>query len=246
MSRLNFSKAYSKGKFFMEIILSSKYLWKRNRFSIVIVNMWDSKWMTYPELSFDVTDGHGLKWCIKMDIRLFVLIYLSPCFIKLGVVQLCIFCVVMQITETWVVWKQTVPCIMHILILEVCRFFVWFYRKNVVVITRWCKFCQQRSELTQFQYTFLSFLLRFPFVHSDWLKRTGSGQFKWKGPRHACTLFPPQLSKFPHFGQPEWENWAALIHEQGPFWPEPVLRTCAFHLRTDWSDRPDLTNGMRP
>ena len=25
----------------------------------------------------------------------------------------------------------------------------------------------------------------------------------------------------------------------GPFWPEPVLRTRAFHLRTDWSDRPD-------
>ena len=63
------------GKFFVEIILSSKYSWKRNRFSIVIVSMWDSKWMTYLELSFDVTDGHGLKWCIKMD-KLFVLIYL--------------------------------------------------------------------------------------------------------------------------------------------------------------------------
>ena len=62
-----------KGKFFMEIILSSKYLWKHNRFSILIVNMWDSKCMTYLELSFDVTDGHGLKWCIKMD-KLFVLI----------------------------------------------------------------------------------------------------------------------------------------------------------------------------
>ena len=23
----------------------------------------------------------------------------------------------------------------------------------------------------------------------------------------------------------------------GPFWPEPVLRTRAFRLRTDWSDR---------
>ena len=40
----------SKGKFFVEIILSSKYLWKRNKFSIVIVSMWDSKWMTFPEL----------------------------------------------------------------------------------------------------------------------------------------------------------------------------------------------------
>ena len=46
--------------------------------------------MTYLELSFDVTDGHGLKWCIKMD-KLFVLDYLSPCFIKLGVVQLIVF-----------------------------------------------------------------------------------------------------------------------------------------------------------
>ena len=118
-----------KGKFFMEIILSLKYSWKRNRFSIVIVNMWDSKWMTYPELSFDVTDGHGLKWCIKMD-KLFVLIYLSPCFIKLGVVQLCIFYVVMQITR--VVWKQTVPCIMRISILEVCRFFCVVLQKKML------------------------------------------------------------------------------------------------------------------
>ena len=29
----------------------------------------------------------------------------------------------------------------------------------------------------------------------------------------------------------------------GTFWPEPVLRTRAFHLRTDWSDR---TNEKRP
>ena len=138
-----------KGRFFVEIIFSSKYSWKRNRFSIVILNMWDSKWMTYPELSFDVADGHGLKWCIKMD-KLFVLIYLSPCFIKLGVVRLCIFCVVMQIT--WVVWKQTetVPCILHISISEVCRCLCGFREKNVVVITSWCNFRQQRSVLTQF------------------------------------------------------------------------------------------------
>ena len=38
----------------------------------------------------------------------------------------------------------------RISILEVCRFFVWFYRKNVVVITRWCNFRQQRLVLTQF------------------------------------------------------------------------------------------------
>ena len=40
--------------------------------------------------------------------------------------------------------------VMHISILEVCRFLVWFYRKHVVVITRWCNFRQQRSVLTQF------------------------------------------------------------------------------------------------
>ena len=56
--------------------------------------------MIYPELSFDVTDGQGLKWCIKMD-KLFVLDYLSPCFIKLGVVRFCIFCVVMQLPESY-------------------------------------------------------------------------------------------------------------------------------------------------
>ena len=56
--------------------------------------------MIYSELSFDVTDGHRLKWCIKMD-KLFVLDYLSPCFIKLGVVRLCIFCVVMQLPGSY-------------------------------------------------------------------------------------------------------------------------------------------------
>ena len=33
--------------------------------------------------------------------KLFVLGYLSPCFIKLGVVRLCIFCVVMQLPESY-------------------------------------------------------------------------------------------------------------------------------------------------
>ena len=32
----------------------------------------------------------------------------------------------------------------------------------------------------------------------------------------------------------------------GPFWPEPILRTRAFHLRTDWSDWTDRTDGKRP
>ena len=41
MSRSNFTK--SKGKFFMELILSSKYSWKRNRFSVVIVNICETQ-----------------------------------------------------------------------------------------------------------------------------------------------------------------------------------------------------------
>ena len=141
-----FSK--SKGKFFMEIVLLSKYSWKRNRFSIVIVNICETRneWLIQSYISFDVTDGHGLKWCIKMD-KLFVSDYLSPCVIKLGVVQLCVFCVVMQLPE---LYENKRFHVMPILILEVCRFFVWFYRKNVVVITRWCNFRQQRSVLTQF------------------------------------------------------------------------------------------------
>ena len=54
-----------------------------------------------------------------------------------------------------------------------------------------------------------------PSVRSGRPKRTCSDQFKWKGPRRARTFFPPQLSKFPRFGRPERENWAALIREQG-------------------------------
>ena len=142
----------SKGKFFMEIILSSKYSWKRNRFNADFqLWLWTcetrNEWLFRSYYKLAVTDGHGLKWCIKMD-KLFVSIYLFPCFIKFEVVQLCIFCVVMQIT--WVVWKLMASSIMLISILEVCRFFVWSYRKNVVVITRRCNFRQQRSVLTQF------------------------------------------------------------------------------------------------
>ena len=55
---------------------------------------------------------------------------------------------------------------------------------------------------------------RFPFVRSGRPKRTGCGQFKYKGQRRARTFFPPQLSKFPRFDRPERENWATLIHEQ--------------------------------
>ena len=62
------------------------------------------------------------------------------------------------------------------------------------------------------------------------LKELISDQFKWKGLKR--------------FGQPEQENWAALIHshEQGhsgqnQFWE--------FRLRTDWSDQPDWTKGKQ-
>ena len=83
--------------FVIKILMKTQQIFNHDR-----EHMWDTKWMTYPELSFDVivTDGHGLKWCIKMD-KVFVLDYLSPCFIKLGVVWLCIFCVVVQLPESY-------------------------------------------------------------------------------------------------------------------------------------------------
>ena len=54
------------------------------------------------------------------------------------------------------------------------------------------------------------------------------------------TFYPPQLSKFPHFGQPERGNRAALIHEQGHSGQN--MRTRALHLRTNWLDQ---TTGKR-
>ena len=52
---------------------------------------------------------------------------------------------------------------------------------------------------------------------------------------------PPQLSKFPRAGELSGSDPRA-----GPFWPEPVLRTRVFHLRTDWSGRTDRTNRKQP
>ena len=43
MSTVDRTFSKSKGKLFMEIILSSKYSWKRNRFSIVIVNICETR-----------------------------------------------------------------------------------------------------------------------------------------------------------------------------------------------------------
>ena len=97
MSRSKFFKVLRKilhgNRFVIEILMKTQQIFNRDR-----EHMRDSKWMIYPELSSDVTDGHGPKWCIKMD-KLFVLDYLSPCFIKLGVNRLCIFCV-MQLPES--------------------------------------------------------------------------------------------------------------------------------------------------
>ena len=56
-------------------------------------------------------------------------------------------------------------------------------------------------------------------------KRTGSGQFKWKGPRCARTFFDTT-----------WPTGAGELSGSdpaGPFRPEAVLRTRAFHLRTN-------------
>ena len=71
----------------------------------------------------------------------------------------------------------------------------------------------------------------FSFVLSD----------RAKGPRHAFTdRFSATTLQIPAL----WPTGAGELNGSdacswaGSFWPEPVLRTCAFHLRTDWSDRP--------
>ena len=63
---------------------------------------------------------------------------------------------------------------------------------------------------------------RVPCVRSGWWNRTGSSQFKWKGPTRVRTCFSPQLPKFrfPRFGRPERENWANLFD---PAWIGPIL-----------------------
>ena len=73
-------------------------------------------------------------------------------------------------------------------------------------------FYQYTSRLCMFR---LLSRLRSLSICPFWPPKTGSGQFKWKGPRRARTFFPPQLSKFPHFGRLERQNRAVLIHEQG-------------------------------
>ena len=73
----------------------------------------------------------------------------------------------------------------------------------------------------------------FPLVRSGRPKRPGSDQFKWEGPRRARTFFPVTTL------QTEFALWPTGAGElsgsdpwAGPFWPKPVLRSRAFHLRT--------------
>ena len=90
-----------------------------------------------------------------------------------------------------------------------------------------------------------SVLGRFQFVSSGRPKTTGSGQFKWKGPRHARTILPALVLQIPEL----WPTGAGELSGSDPwagqFWTEPVLRARAFHLRTNWFDRQDRTNGKQ-
>ena len=98
-----------KGKSFMEFALSLKYSRKCNRFSNVIMNKlhdWRSHWQTWTEVMYKARQ----TFCLD----LFLL------FVRL-------FCDVMQITS----WKQKVPCIMRISILE-----AKFVRKSAHYYTR--------------------------------------------------------------------------------------------------------------
>ena len=95
-----------------------------------------------------------------------------------------------------------------------------------------------------FAYTVSRYLDCFPLARSGQPKRTGSGQFKWKDPRRA-NIFPATTLRIPAL----WPTGAGELSSsdtEEPFWPEPVLRTRALQLITDWSDQPDRTNGKRP
>ena len=71
-------------------------------------------------------------------------------------------------------------------------------------------------------------------------QRTGSAQFKWKGPRVAHTFShnnsPNSRALTGRNGRIE-QLWLMSSSDRraGPFYPEQVLRTCVFHLRSDWS-----------
>ena len=67
-----------------------------------------------------------------------------------------------------------------------------------------------------------------------------------KGPRRGRTIFPAITLQVPALWPTGAEERSGSDPRAGTFWPEPVLRTRAFHSRTDWSDRTDRTNGKRP
>ena len=127
-----FSK--SKGKFFMGINLSLKYSWK---------NTWDFQSWLWTYMRLEMNDLSGvIVWChwwtltevMYKDGQTFCLgLFISllhKIWICLTLYLLCCYAI------TWVVCKQTVrvylilSIVMRISILEVCRFFVWFYRKK--------------------------------------------------------------------------------------------------------------------
>ena len=120
-----------KGKFFMEFTLSSIYLRKCNRYSIMIVNKLHDWWQMG-------TDRCEQKWWTKLD-KLFVLIYVYMCCKKFVVVQL-------SCCANYLIWKQKVPCIpvMYILILEAkfvrkkCTLYTGKYQTNWICTVMMC------------------------------------------------------------------------------------------------------------
>ena len=81
-------------------------------------------------------------------------------------------------------------------------------------------------------------------VRFDRPRRTDFGQFKWKGSIKARVyIFPATTSQVPALWPTEAGELSGSDPRAGTFWPEPVLRTRAFHLRSNWSDRTDRTNG---
>ena len=71
----------------------------------------------------------------------------------------------------------------------------------------------------------------------------------WPEQENWATLIPTSSPRpFGYFSKWKMSNRegpgaeVAPIHERArSFWPETVLRTRAFHFRTDWLDRPDWT-----
>ena len=69
--------------------------------------------------------------------------------------------------------------------------------------------------------------------------------FKMHRSKARAYIFPATTLQIPALWPTGSRELNGSDPRAGPIWPEPVLRTRAFHLRTDWSDRPDRTNGKR-